>query len=127
MVSFSNTLSKCLFTDHRFYPEIPEEEAEMHSADQDTISWRQSDWKIYPIPANDELQIEWNIADRDRNETWQIRIMDVMGRHLLTQSIQAASGHHLLYLEEIRNGIFYIAISSQTGEIIHQSPFVIHR
>jgi hypothetical protein len=125
MDSFSNTVSQYLFTGQRFYPEIPVEEAEMHSVDQDAISRHQSDWKIYPIPASDELQIEWKVTDR--NTTWQIRIMDMMGRQLLTQSIQAASGHHLLYLDEIRTGIFYIAISSQTGEILHQASFVIHR
>jgi hypothetical protein len=112
-----------LLEGHRFYPEIPEEEPEMRSAEDNFISSHQSDWKIYPIPANDELRIEWKITDR--NAILQIRIIDVMGRELLTQSIQAASGHHLLYLDKIRNGIFYIAISSQTGEVIHQAPIVI--
>lgn len=110
----------------KFYPEIPEEEGELRSVDQDVNFRHQSeDWRIYPVPANNELQIRWKIEESE--DTWQIRIIDVMGGELLTQSIQAASGHHLLYLDEIRTGIFYIAISSQSGEIRHQSPFVIHR
>jgi hypothetical protein len=125
MDSFSNTLSQCLFTGQRCYPEIPEEEAEMHSADQDAISRHQSDWKIYPIPANDELQLEWKVTDR--NTTWQIRIMDMMGRLVLTDLIPASTDLHFMDLNGFPEGVFFITIYGQKGEVLHQAPIVIHR
>jgi hypothetical protein len=125
MDSFSNTLSQDLITGQRFYPEIPEEEAEMHSADQDAISWRQPDWNIYPVPASNELRIKWKKSDNE--DTWQISLNDMLGRLVLTDLNQASTGLHFMDLNGFPEGVFYISIYGQKGEVLHQAPIVIHR
>jgi hypothetical protein len=114
-----------LLEGHRFYPEIPEEEAELRDAHSDSIPFHQSGWNIYPVPASDQLQLSWNVGEYDA--TWEVTIIDMMGRSMLNDRIQAAASHHVINLSEFRNGIFYIAIYSQKGEILHQASIVIFR
>lgn len=115
-----------LLTGQRFYPEIPEEEAELRFVEKGFVHRETLNWRIYPVPVSDELHLVWDDASSD-DTNWQIRLTDLTGREILMDSFLGSAGRLVLNLHELRNGFYIAVVSTISGVILHSASIVVLR
>ena len=69
------------------------------------------DFKVYPIPTNNFLQVEI----KSNQEQLPFRMIDLTGR--IVKSGQLNQGSNLIQMEELSSGVFFIEIEN-SGETI---------
>lgn len=62
-------------------------------------------WTVYPNPANTSLTVQMNDAGAEIRE---IRVMDLEGRIVLNQSVNAMNTNVILPVEHLANGIYFV-------------------
>jgi len=77
--------------------------------------------KIYPNPANDNLNIEYNVSS-----SGIFQIYDVLGQMALSIPLEGLYGIQTINISNIGNGIYYWKINSNTEQIRTGKIAIIH-
>jgi hypothetical protein len=72
--------------------------------------------KIYPNPAKNYLMIETDLV----NENAQISLINILGSTILNQTIASSNNETKLDLQNIKPGIYFVKIQTETGKQLVQ-------
>jgi hypothetical protein len=71
---------------------------------------------IYPNPTSGKIYLN---SSKTIN-TYEIRVIDVMGRCLLVENLNQVGSNALIDLGSLNNGVYFLNISSETGRFIEK-------
>ncbi len=114
-----------LLTGQRFDIGMPETEAQQPSPPAVESQINEFDWRVFPNPAGETLQLAWRAVPTE--EPWRITITDLAGRVLRNERIDASVGAHTLHIGSLQNGFYILSISDRQQTIQHRAKFVVRR
>lgn len=74
--------------------------------------------KLYPIPAGDHLNVEFEDAQLFKNNSWQVKITDKLGRVVYTSGLHQSSS--TVSLRQQAAGIYFVSISSAKAHYVYK-------
>jgi hypothetical protein len=73
----------------------------------------QTDWKLYPNPANGELHLDIGLPDKD----FTVQLVDKLGRVVKVEDYHAIPGtgfHGLIRIDNLAAGFYFVRLTSKT-------------
>jgi hypothetical protein len=102
-------------------------EATAQNSEKTIITNQEKSITIYPIPANNTVNIR--LSPALKNEVEKVEIVNLIGRRLTEQTIFDRNSTDITFtnLSEFSQGIYMVVARDKFGKIVHSAKMVINR